>query len=1086
MSAERWKLPQFTTIGGTRTDGRRPAGAALPIDRLLSLRLRVTWDTALIGALFIVAFVLRFYDLGSRAIHHDESLHATFSWYFYRGQGYEHDPLMHGPFLFHAMALTFGLFGLTDATARFVPAILGALLVLLPLLLRDRLGRAGTIAACALLTISPTLLYFSRFVGAGAQDIVLAVTALLIVAGIWRYLADGRSHWLYLIAGSLSLSFATKEVTFIIALIFILWLNGLTAAMFASRRAASPRRRIVWSAAIFPIAWLIVMLWPALKPLHARLRFEGLPRAADLLLVLGLFTAPQFAAAVQVPLHAIGIEMDDPSPIAGVSNEALVGGATVGLLLMATTLAGLAWRRREFLICAAVFWSIYVLLFTSFMTNLHGFATGIWGSLDYWIEQHGEERGRQPVFYYAVITPVYEYLALILATWGIVRAAVRGGRWTALSLVFGLLFVLIGVIAGEGSVRGAPFALLAMLALVLALRRDLFRSFLAFWAAAVFFGLSVAGEKMPWLEVHIALPLALLAALTVNDLVTAVRTRSGAGVNDGRGAPSLRTVGTITALAAAAGMAAAAILLWPGGGGGRAPAVLLALGAALLLGIGTSVRSRAAGGLVIGGALIGLLLPLTARDAVRAAFVYADTPHELLIYTQTSPRLKQIADQIDELARVSGAGTRLPITIDTSQAFTWPWAWYLRDYTDVLYIDLANYPATELPKLRQPAVLVTFSNNVAAAQAWPDAFGPGERFPHRWWFPEETYRVASGPRIWRWIRDPERWSAWLDFLLHRTVPYPIGSVDAVAFFPPEFVPSGPHSVPSTLAPRREGERLLVGGSGSQPGAFVRPAGLAIDANGQVFVADTLNDRVQKFSPDGERLAISPRSLGLWEPWGVAADAAGNVYVADTSNHRIVKLDNDLRLIRAWGGPPTSQGRAEPGPSDLYAPRGIAIDLDGNVWVSDTGHSRVIVFSGDGTPLGAIGGPGRGPGQFLNPVGIARAAGGDMLVADATNGRVQRFNRNRDYIGEIQVAGWDGDAPENQPYLVELSDGSVLVSVPSAGRIERIGADGRGRTSWERFGPGERAVRPLGVAVDSRGRIWATDALGSTLIRLPAP
>jgi predicted membrane-bound mannosyltransferase len=65
----------------------------------------------------------------------------------------------------------------------------------------------------------------------------------------------------------------------------------------------------------------------------------------------------------------------------------------------------------------------------------------------------------------------------------------------------------------------------ALLALVLALRKDLFRSFLAFWAAAIFFGLSASGEKMPWLEVHIALPLALLAALTVNDAFAAVRAR---------------------------------------------------------------------------------------------------------------------------------------------------------------------------------------------------------------------------------------------------------------------------------------------------------------------------------------------------------------------------------------------------------------------------------------------------------------------------------------------------------------------------------------------------------------------------------
>src|SRR5215211_1581077 len=109
-----------------------------PLDRLLGLRVRVPWDVAAVAALCALAVAFRFYVLGDRAIHHDESLHATFAWYFYKGMGYTHDPLMHGPFLFHSMALIYGLFGLTDTTARFVPALLGSVLVALPLLLRQR------------------------------------------------------------------------------------------------------------------------------------------------------------------------------------------------------------------------------------------------------------------------------------------------------------------------------------------------------------------------------------------------------------------------------------------------------------------------------------------------------------------------------------------------------------------------------------------------------------------------------------------------------------------------------------------------------------------------------------------------------------------------------------------------------------------------------------------------------------------------------------------------------------------------------------------------------------------------------------
>ena len=95
------------------------------LDRVLAWRPPATPETLAYLAIFAVAFGLRFWDLAERAIHHDESLHATYSWYLYKGRGYEHHPLMHGPFLFHAMALVYLLFGVSDATARFVPAAFG-------------------------------------------------------------------------------------------------------------------------------------------------------------------------------------------------------------------------------------------------------------------------------------------------------------------------------------------------------------------------------------------------------------------------------------------------------------------------------------------------------------------------------------------------------------------------------------------------------------------------------------------------------------------------------------------------------------------------------------------------------------------------------------------------------------------------------------------------------------------------------------------------------------------------------------------------------------------------------------------------
>src|SRR5579875_977486 len=136
------------------------------------------WELAFYVGIVAVALLLRLHDLGARALHHDESLHAVYSWKLFQGQGYVHDPMMHGPFQFHAKALMFFLFGDNDVTARLAEVLLGTGLVALACLLRAELGRFGALAAAVLLALSPSLLYFSRF---SREDILFAFHTLLMV-----------------------------------------------------------------------------------------------------------------------------------------------------------------------------------------------------------------------------------------------------------------------------------------------------------------------------------------------------------------------------------------------------------------------------------------------------------------------------------------------------------------------------------------------------------------------------------------------------------------------------------------------------------------------------------------------------------------------------------------------------------------------------------------------------------------------------------------------------------------------------------------------------------------------------------------
>src|SRR6266568_199390 len=158
------------------------------LDRILSIELSLDAEVIAYAALVGIALVLHFWDLGARALHHDESLHATYSYYLYRGSGYKHDPLMHGPVLFHLTALMYFLFGVSDATARFAAALAGTALVFTPLFLRRWIGRWGALAASAMLVFSPAILFYSRFI---REDIFVALWTVGLLIGIWRYSQEG-------------------------------------------------------------------------------------------------------------------------------------------------------------------------------------------------------------------------------------------------------------------------------------------------------------------------------------------------------------------------------------------------------------------------------------------------------------------------------------------------------------------------------------------------------------------------------------------------------------------------------------------------------------------------------------------------------------------------------------------------------------------------------------------------------------------------------------------------------------------------------------------------------------------------------
>jgi len=1179
----------------------------------------ITNEVLIFALVILMAIATRFFQLEPRVMSHDESLHTYFSYLLYKGSGYQHTPMMHGPFQFHIIALTYYLFGVSDFTAR-IPAVLFSIAtVWMVWYWRRYLGRAGALIAGFLLVISPYMLYYGRYV---RNESFVGFSGIVMLYVILRYLESGEKKHLYMLSAALMLHFTSKETSFIYAAQALLFLavyffgrvlrqpwrgreSHYTAFILAlivsillftsavvgiaitkggeevisSTETAAPANPTDVASPLaeptggFPLPAILIVLGVvalgfAAYYLITGYTWEGIrtERSFDLLMVIGTIVIPLMTAFALKAMEKISLALGRewttvmPTDAASVTNLttndiAIIASIAV-IVFIISIVIGLFWNRQIWWKVALIFWGPFFVLYTTFFTNSAGIATGLIGSLGYWLVQQDVERGSQPWYYYLLVQiPVYEFLPAL----GLVLAALLGLRRKIRTVAEPVK----PVEATEGILLTEPLEVQeeAVTEEPLTPEESQFGntfSLLLWWSISSVAAFTYAGERMPWLTYHMAWPMILLTGWGLGHMIDAL------DWDELRRRKVWVVLALVVVFASSLTMSVLALLSPTPPFSGKDLTSLEATGNFLLPFVALIASGAGLAYLLADWnfkqifrtftlAVFALLAVLTMRASFRASYITYDQATEYLVYAHGATGVKEVIAQAKEISERTTGGMGVALAYDASAPDTgvsWPFVWYLRDFTNQRSFDEPTR------SLRDSVVVVVDQKNFDTIDA---ALGSNfYRFDYiRMWWPNQDYFGLTYPRdasvdfyedypckgalgFLRWFKqtdysrvcnailDPNIRAGIWDIWFNRDYTRYGAATGSNAAELPTWSPAdqmrlyirkdvaaqiwnyGVAPVQSALEEDPYIKKTvsltadLVVNAETLGTELNAPRSIAFAPNGTFYVADSRNHRILHLDAEGKLLgtwgSVSPGCPYVTanpptevppdtfcEPWGVAVGPTGSVYVTDTWNARIVKFSADGKYIASWG----AYGNGET-PESFWGPRGIAVDGRGQVYVADTGNKRIAVFDSNGKFVTQFGAAGFEPGAFDEPVGVAVAADGTVYVTDTWNQRLQAFTPTLDGLDFVpllqwDIFGWAGQSLENKPLITVNAAGHIFVTDPEAARILEFDSAGNFVRAWGEFGAELNQIGlAAGVAVDAEGHVWVADAGNQRIMRFTLP